>query len=253
MSDEATLGRQLTLSRWCDQTCGTQIVRQVNDQLVRWCEAFLDEGHATWPMPERERGLYGAWKAVASHEWSPCGIADSKRKIARLSANPEDTLLDSLDSLGIPPALRQDYLSAELTALPGWAGFIKWRAEEHHYPWQQLTRRPRQLPGHSPLVYPRAGAQGLPRGTGYRRHLCRRDGLFEDPVRRVLPAPATRRRPSSGTLRRSSRSPSASEGHGLEPAARALPNGGGSPAGGRLQTWRGAQTDRTVEGVGDGS
>jgi uncharacterized protein len=136
--DEARLGRQLTLSRWCDQTCGTQIVRQVNDQLVRWCEAFLDEGHATWPMPERERGLYGAWKAVASHEWSPCGIADSKRKIARLSDDPEDTLLDSLDALGIPPALRQDYLSAELTALPGWAGFIKWRAEEHHYPWQQL-------------------------------------------------------------------------------------------------------------------
>lgn len=136
--DEATLGRVLTLSRWCDQTCGTQSVRQINDQLVRWCEAFLDEGHATWPMPERERGLYGAWKAVASHEWSPCGIADSKRKIAQLPANPEETLLDSLDSLEIPPALRQDYLSAELTALPGWAGFIKWRAEEPHYPWQQL-------------------------------------------------------------------------------------------------------------------
>jgi uncharacterized protein len=135
---EATLGRHLTLSRWCDETCGTQVVRQVNDQLVRWCEAFLDEGHATWSMPERERGLYGAWKAVASHEWSPCGIADSKRKIARLSDDPAATLADSLDTLGIPQALQQDYVAAELTALPGWAGFIKWRAEEQHYPWQQL-------------------------------------------------------------------------------------------------------------------
>jgi len=135
--DQAALGRWLTLSHWCDDTCGTQIVRQINDQLIRWCEAFLDEGHATWPMPERALGLYGAWKAVASHEWSPCGIADSQRKIARLPDYPEDALLESLDLLGIPATLRQDYLSLQLTALPGWAGFIKWRAEERDYPWQR--------------------------------------------------------------------------------------------------------------------
>ena len=28
----------------------------------------------------------------------------------------------------IPTELRQDYLALQLTALPGWAGFIKWRA-----------------------------------------------------------------------------------------------------------------------------
>lgn len=135
--DQAALGRWLTLSHWCDDTCGTDIVRQINDQLIKWCEAFLDEGHATWPMPDREKGLYGAWKSVASHEWSPCGIVDSKRKIAQLPDHPEDALLQSLDALAIPPELRQDYLSLQLTALPGWAGFIKWRAEEREYPWQQ--------------------------------------------------------------------------------------------------------------------
>ena len=35
---------------------GTEIVRQINDQLIKWCEAFLDEGHATWAMPDREKG-----------------------------------------------------------------------------------------------------------------------------------------------------------------------------------------------------
>ncbi|HEU4686667.1 MAG TPA: DUF2309 domain-containing protein [Nitrospira sp.] len=135
--DEAALGRWLTLSHWCDETLGTEIVRQINDQLIKWCEAFLDEGHATWAMPEREKGLYLAWKTLAAHEWSPCGIADSKRKIAALPDHPEDALLESLDALGIPARLRQDYLSLQLTALPGWAGFIKWRGEEREYPWQQ--------------------------------------------------------------------------------------------------------------------
>jgi uncharacterized protein YbcC (UPF0753/DUF2309 family) len=135
--DQIALGRWLTLSHWCDDTFGTQVVQQINDQLIKWCEAFLDEDHAAWSMPEREKGLYGAWKAVASHEWSPCGIKDSGRKIAQLPDYPEDALLDSLDALGIPAALRQDYLSLQLTALPGWAGFIKWRGEERNYPWQQ--------------------------------------------------------------------------------------------------------------------
>src|SRR5262245_3892981 len=135
--DQASLGRWLTLSHWCDDTFGTQVVRQINDQLVRWCEAFLDEDHAAWPMPEREKGLYGVWKALASHEWSHCGIKDSCKKIAQLPDHPEDTLLDSLDALGIPAELRQDYLSLQLTALPGWAGFIKWRGEERDYPWQK--------------------------------------------------------------------------------------------------------------------
>ena len=135
--DQAALGRWITLSHWCDDTFGTQVVRQINDQLIKWCEAFLDEEHAAWAMPEREKGLYGAWKTLAAQEWSLCGIEDSRRKIAQLPDYPEDALLLSLDALGIPSDLRQDYLTLQLTALPGWAGFIKWREEERDYPWQQ--------------------------------------------------------------------------------------------------------------------
>ncbi len=135
--DQAALGRWLTLSHWCDDTFGTDVVRQINDQLIKWCEAFLDEGHATWSMPGREQGLYGAWKSLAVDEWSPCGIVGSREKIHGLPDYPEDALLESLDVLKIPVDLRQDYLSLQLTALPGWAGFIKWRAEERDYAWQR--------------------------------------------------------------------------------------------------------------------
>lgn len=136
-SDEASLGCWTTLSHWCDQVLGTAIVDRINRELIKWCEAFLDEGHATWAMPGREQGFYRAWKALAAREWSPLGIPDSRRKIARLPDYPEDALLESLDALGIPAALRQDYLALQLTALPGWSGFIKWRAEERDYEWQR--------------------------------------------------------------------------------------------------------------------
>lgn len=135
--NQTALCRWLTLSHWCDDTLGTQIVQQINEQMIKWCGAFLDEGHATWVMPGREKGLYEAWKTIASHEWSPCAIKDSCKKIARLPDYPEDALLESLDALGIPAERLQDYLSLQLTALPGWAGFIKWRGEERDYPWQQ--------------------------------------------------------------------------------------------------------------------
>ena len=76
--------------------------------------AFLDEGHAAWVMPEREQGLYLAWKTLASREWSLCGIPDSRRKIAQLPEFPEDTLLDCLDALGVPAVPRREGWKDEL-------------------------------------------------------------------------------------------------------------------------------------------
>ena len=55
--DQAALGRWITLSHWCDDTFGTQIVRQINDQLIKWCEAFLDEGHAAWTDAGERKGI----------------------------------------------------------------------------------------------------------------------------------------------------------------------------------------------------
>ncbi len=100
--ERTALGRRSTLAAWCDYTLGSQIMDQINGESIKWCEAFLDEGHATWPMPGRENGFYGAWKFLAEQEWSPCGIADSRQKIAGLPTSPEDALLEHLAALGIP-------------------------------------------------------------------------------------------------------------------------------------------------------
>ena len=136
-AERATLGRSSTLAAWCDRLLGADLTERINREMIKWCEAFLDEGHAAWPMPGRERGFFGAWQWLAAQERSPCGIADSRRKIAALPSRSDDALLDSLDALGIPVELWPDYLSRHLTALPGWAGFIKWRSDQTDYEWQQ--------------------------------------------------------------------------------------------------------------------
>lgn len=133
----AVLGRHATLASWCDRTLGTDITAGINREMIKWCEAFLDEDHAAWAMPGRENGFYAAWRSLAALEWSPCGIPQSRRKLARLPAHPEDALLDHLASLGIPPDLWQDYLALHFAALPGWVSFIKWRADQTDYEWQQ--------------------------------------------------------------------------------------------------------------------
>ena len=136
-AERAALGRSATLSAWCDRLLGAAITERIDREMIKWCEAFLDEGHATWSMPGRERGFYGAWRWLAAQESSPCGIDGSRRKLDALPAWPDDALLDSLDALRLPVESWPDYLSRHLTALPGWAGFIKWRSNESDYAWQQ--------------------------------------------------------------------------------------------------------------------
>ena len=133
-----SLGRSLTLATWCDNTLHTQLTDTINREIIKWCEAFLDEGHAAWPMPEREQGFYQAWKSLAAREWSTCGISRSCLKVRNLPATADDALNEHLDALGIPEELRQDYLSLHLADLCGWASFINWRSDvSDGYEWHE--------------------------------------------------------------------------------------------------------------------
>ncbi|ALA59682.1 DUF2309 domain-containing protein [Nitrospira moscoviensis] len=134
--------RHDTLASWCDRTLGATLVDDINRQMIKWCAAFCDEGEAAWPMPCREETFFRSWKAAARHDVSLrlLGIRGAAKKISALSDRPEDALLESLDALKVPPLAWQDYLSLHLAALPGWAGFIKWRAEQTGHPWQDAYR-----------------------------------------------------------------------------------------------------------------
>lgn len=137
--DRAALATGVTLAAWCDRTLGSRVTAAIDDEMIKWCSAFLDEGQAAWAMPERDKTLYGAWKRLAALDASLAllGIADGRRKVAELPARPEDAVLSSLEQMAIPKPLWVEYLSLHLGALPGWVGFIKWRAGQSQHPWQQ--------------------------------------------------------------------------------------------------------------------
>lgn len=137
--DLAALGRTLTLAAWCDHALGTGVVVRINEEMTRWCSAFLDEGHAAWMMPHREQTLSGAWKTLSRLDLngSLWGISDWRRKLEAVPDRSEDAVLDTLAALGVPETARLEYLALHLAALPGWAAFIKWRADQQGYAWQE--------------------------------------------------------------------------------------------------------------------
>ncbi len=135
---DALLTRE-TLSAWCDRTVGSTIAEITNREMTTWCAAFLDEGEASWSMPYREQTFYRAWKILAQHDAALhlIGIRHAARKIQVLPDLPEDAILESLTHLKLPKAAWEAYLTLHLAALPGWTGYIKWRANQTGFPWQE--------------------------------------------------------------------------------------------------------------------
>lgn len=101
---------------------------EVNREMVKWCQVFLDEGQATITMPERERGFYRAWSLLAPFDNK---LRSSKKNewLWSLPSQPEEAIFFCLKKLTIPDDQIEEYLKCSLAELPGWAGYIKWRAE----------------------------------------------------------------------------------------------------------------------------
>ncbi|ELY64902.1 DUF2309 domain-containing protein [Natrinema versiforme] len=103
----------------------------VDRVLSKWLAAFLDEGQAKWPMPNREDGFYQAWRTVAPHDGDIPGCDDAD--------DLPETAIGALESaLGDYPEGRWvEILEAHLAALPGWSGFINQRIDDDVDPWQE--------------------------------------------------------------------------------------------------------------------
>ncbi|PSQ75107.1 MAG: DUF2309 domain-containing protein [Bacteroidetes bacterium QH_9_64_21] len=99
--------------------------------MTKWLAAFLDQGQAAWPMPNREDGFYAAWRTVAPYDTEIPGVD-------RPSDLP-DTLLEAFDDvLSTYPERRWEPIFVHhLSTLPGWVGFIKWRARRANTEWQE--------------------------------------------------------------------------------------------------------------------
>ena len=138
-SASISLSPQRTISDWVDGLTESGLVDQINHQLIKWVAAFLDEGLASWEMPGREEGFYQTWRNLAQKDFSGklLGIKDFAQKVQGLPASPEEAIHSSLLQLEIPQEQWEDYLSRQLSLLPGWTRYIRWLGEHPTYHAQQ--------------------------------------------------------------------------------------------------------------------
>lgn len=103
-------------------------IGDINRELIKWCQVFLDEGQATIPMPEREKGFYRAFSLLAPFD-KKLNAFQKREWLLSLPVNPDESIFSSLKMLQIPEGELEDFLQHTLVELPGWAGYIKWRSE----------------------------------------------------------------------------------------------------------------------------
>jgi len=111
------------------EATGSDADALVHEALIRFCSAFLDQGLAQWPLPLREEGLFRSFCALYRQAAGPpdSWLYGLKGEIARLDAagtGPLESILESLDLLGVGPPEWESYITQTLLALRGWGGMI---------------------------------------------------------------------------------------------------------------------------------
>ena len=101
----------------------------VHEVLIRFCAPFVDQGFANWTLPHREQGFFKAFCKLyrqsggPPNEWQR-GLSDELSHIMESGHGALDSLLESLELLGVSEHEWEDFVPASLVALRGWAGLI---------------------------------------------------------------------------------------------------------------------------------
>lgn len=102
----------------------------VNELLVRFCAAFLDQGVSPWPLPNRDEGFFRCFLATYSAPFGPpdawmSGLLRESRRLRTAEVSAIDCALESLRLLGTPESEWESYLSGTLLSLRGWGGMVR--------------------------------------------------------------------------------------------------------------------------------
>ncbi|MFO0848469.1 MAG: DUF2309 domain-containing protein [Gemmataceae bacterium] len=109
---------------------GADADRPVNDLLVRFCAAFLDQGVSHWPLPNRDRGLFQSFLTLYRRPYGPPdewlhGLAAEAARLQDAGVGPLESAAESLGLMGVAEGEWDEFLSATLLPLRGWGGMIR--------------------------------------------------------------------------------------------------------------------------------
>ncbi|MBY0588653.1 DUF2309 domain-containing protein [bacterium] len=115
------------------QATGQDSDQLVNDVLIRFCAAFLDQGFAPWPMADRRKGFIGCFQDLFPSTVKPLErwLKPLGKELDRLGhgkLSPLESIRESLYVLGVPVQTWGDFVRQSLLSLRGWGGMI-WQME----------------------------------------------------------------------------------------------------------------------------
>ena len=107
---------------------GRDVDLAVDQVLIRFCAAFLDQGFAGWSLPGREGGFFrsfvGLYRDARPVEPWLRGLPAELARVGREGLSPLGSIDESLRLLGVPASESDAYISRTLLALRGWAGML---------------------------------------------------------------------------------------------------------------------------------
>lgn len=106
----------------------------VHEVMIRFCAAFTDQGFAGWRLPVRDRGFFRAFCETYRLPGGPPdrwmhGLSEELARLEASGMEPLESIRESLDLLGVSNDEEEDFITASLLALRGWAGLI-WQMED---------------------------------------------------------------------------------------------------------------------------
>jgi uncharacterized protein YbcC (UPF0753/DUF2309 family) len=105
----------------------------VTELLVTFCASYTDQGFGHWALPHRDLGFFKSFMDLYGHGGGPplSWLAPLSKELARireLGLTPLESIAESLELLGVPEEEWDDYITASIIALRGWASLI-WHME----------------------------------------------------------------------------------------------------------------------------
>jgi len=102
----------------------------VNELLIRFCAAFLDQGVGRWPLPDRKTGFFQSFCSLYRRWGGPPeswreGLGAELGRLQDHRITPLESVRESLITLGVPEAEWDQFISATLLPLRGWGGIIR--------------------------------------------------------------------------------------------------------------------------------
>ncbi len=111
---------------------------RVNDRLIPFCSAFVDQGIASWRLPHRDDGFLRSFAATtrAGVRGGATWCRNLASSLAGIEKAPDPaiaSITESLKAFGVGRHDRTSFIRQTLLALRGWAGMI-WQVESNA-PW----------------------------------------------------------------------------------------------------------------------